>query len=250
MFGYTEIPETWGNKTLDGISEEKFHSTQWDRNLQAALGWAQKQGTLTPDQKREMVREYWQSPRDKSAKHRLAEKYGVAVVHIDNTAHECKYLTKRELDTLKQEWYEQYGLQIEVISPGCDQLAEYDRLNQYRSDQMRLRVPPSVIWNIRFGHSEYLSTRDIYEIARPYYDNRPTTDSDWSYYKMLRRNRLNWLVDTPSRRVTVSSLEDAEQFYTEVTGLKATSGVRRLWWEGKMGWQGKIGGWQFKDPRN
>jgi hypothetical protein len=136
-----------------------------------------------------------------------------------------------------EKWNKNYGFCVEVRSPGNDLLEFYDEQNLLRGESQRNYVPPSVIYQIRFS-KEYLSTKDIYAIAKPYYDTE-----DMSYYKNLRKNRLAWLVDTPSIRKICYSQEEVNEYVRAQTGAKTVDYT--LHKSGGLGWHGKLAGWSF-----
>ena len=217
-------------KSMDENSREKLKTN-------ISLGWAEKQGTLSPDQKRELIYEAWTCSRDKKDIARLCKKYNLKESALKSAWHDGKYIDSNEFARLKQEWDNQYGYCVEVRSPGNDLLEFYDEQNLLRGESQRNYVPPSVIYQIRFS-KKYLSTKDIYEIAKPYYDTE-----DMSYYKNLRRNRLAWLVDTPSIRKVCHSQEEVNEYVRAQTGAKTVDYT--LHKSGGLGWHGKLAGWSF-----
>ena len=215
-------------------SESKEEREERLRNI--SQGWAEKQGTLTLEQKVNLTREYWTCPREDSDIQMLAEKYNVNISYVRDCSYEGKYLDPFELKSLKQGWIDTYGLKYEVISPGNDMLEYYDEQNELRSESMKLLLPPSVVFHYRFRETNW-KPKEV-KAKFPYIKGNTLLS--------LLRNRMDWLVDTPSKRFVTQSLDEAEQFYEDVTGLKATSGIRRLAHEGVMGWQGHLGGWVVK----
>lgn len=175
----------------------------------------------------------------------LAKEFGVkwsSVEGIANNRYNTLLLLKDEHKTRELLWNEEFGYRVEVRSPGNDLLDFYDEQNLLRGESQRNYVPPSVIYQIRFS-KEYLSTKDIYEIAKPYYDNNPTTDADWSFYKMLRKERLKWLVDKPSVRKVCYSQKEVVDYVRKMTGAKTVDYT--LHSRVGLGWHGKLGGWSF-----
>ena len=204
-----------------------------------------KNGTkkLTWEDKVTIYNNSWTHTRGKDYNNEMAKVYNVKASTID----ECcgvgmAVLLKDDYTARMALWKDQYGFCVEVRSPGNDLLEFYDEQNLLRGESQRNYVPPSVIHKIRFS-KEYLSTKDIYAIAKPYYDNNPTTDSDWSFYKMLRKERLKWLVDEPSVRKVCYSQEEVNEYVRSQTGAKTVDYT--LHKDGGLGWHGKLAGWSF-----
>lgn len=252
----------WGNIQLPGLDDDTLLNTNWnlkktkaekekiraryesmsdqDRKIlkkNIALGWSEKQGTLTIDQKRELFYEAWTCPRSKEDISRLCKKYNLKESAFKSAIAEGKYVDPVEAKRLKKEWENTYGYCIEVRSPGNDLLEFYDEQNLLRGKSQRNYVPPSVIYQIRFS-KVYLTTKDIYEIAKPYYDTE-----DMSFYKNLRKNRLSWLVDKPSVRKICYSQEEAVEYVKSMTGAKTVEYTIHS--KASLGWHGKLAGWSF-----
>lgn len=221
------------------MSEEKKSSLQ--HNI--SNGWAEKQGTLSVKQQIQLVIDYWSCSKSPHDVKRLCKKYGLKESALKSSATQSKYIGDTEYKKLQKNWQEKYGFKVEVRSPGNDLLDFYDKQNAIRGERQRLKIPPSIIYNIRFSES-YLSTKDIYHICKPYYDNGAVTDSDWSYYKNMRKNRLAWLVDTPSIKKICHSEKEINEFVSQ--SIKQEIDCHNVL-NGNvgLGWHGKLGGWSF-----
>lgn len=226
-------PEEWGNITLDGIDDKTLLSKNWDRNLAAAEGWSQNQGTLSPKQKQTLVRDWWNSRRDHLAKQTLAEKYGVSEHYVQEVGGNAKYFSRQELQDLKTAWYKKYGFCFRVISPGCDQLDYYDQANQEREEQFRLLLPPSIIYHYRFVEPNW-RPRDV-KTLYPHIKGNTLLP--------LLRNRVKWLTDKPSETQTFYKQTELVEWVETVTGARSVE--YHIHKNETMTWGGKLAGWQF-----
>lgn len=193
----------------------------------------------------EIYEKCWGQNRGEKFYKKLAKEYKVGEYQVKDIAQgDYTTLSIHPADhrARVEQWEKEYGFCVEVRSPGNDLLEFYDEQNLLRGESQRNYVPPSVIHKIRFS-KEYLSTKDIYAIAKPYYDNNPKTDADWSFYKMLRKERLKWLVDKPSIRKICYSQEEVNEYVRSQTGAKTVDYT--LYKEGGLGWHGKLAGWSF-----
>lgn len=225
---------------LSYIQKERYATesdAERDKRLNnIARGWNKKQGTLSPEQKATAVREYWTCSRSDDEIDNLCKKYNLKKSALMSLGLEGKYLDPAELKSLKEEWVKTYGVRYEIISPGNDMLDYYDEQNDIRKEPMKLSLKPSIIFHYRFRETDW-KPKDMRAMF-------PHIKGD-TLMKLLRE-RCDWLVDVPSQKIVTQDLFEAENFYQEVTGLKATSGIRRLAHEGVMGWQGHLGGWIVK----
>lgn len=220
-------------------------------NRKAAEGWAEKQGTLTPEQKKQMVIDTWNTPREDEDLERIAKKYNTTVKSVKGNTSLGKYIDPTEFEHLKKQWYEQFSFMVEIRSPGNDLLNYYDEMNELRGHNIKLNIPPSAIFHIRFRLKKDSKTgknptaRAVYEYAKQWYDNGVKNDSDWSYYKSLIRLRLPWLVDEPAKRHIVFSQQEMYDFMQAEVGNRATANA--LYTECPIKWHTSAGaGYSFR----
>jgi hypothetical protein len=221
----------------DILAEKKL-----SKNEQISIGWDK---VLNRALANEIYERCWDQNRGNKFYKKLAKEYKVGeyqVIGIAQGDYTTLSIHPSDHEARIKEWEDKYGFCVEVRSPGNDLLEFYDEQNLLRGESQRNYIPPSVIHQIRFS-KEYLSTKDIYAIAKPYYDNNPTTDADWSFYKMLRKERLKWLVDKPSIRKVCYSQEEVNEYVRSQTGAKTVDYT--LHKEGGLGWHGKLAGWSF-----
>lgn len=220
---------------LSFIQKERYASMSKEEHKKLLTnirkGWEGKQGILSLETIKKVLEDIWTSPRDDSDYLRISEKYSKPVEYLKEVENYKKY--HPNLDKLKSAWIRKYGLTYEVISPGNDRLDYYDAQNEIRSKSMKLLLPPSVIFHYRFRETDW-KPKDV-KARFPHIKGNTLLP--------LLRIRMDWLVDVPSQKLVTQSIIEAEDFYTKITGKKATSGIRRLAHEGVMGWQGDIGGW-------
>jgi hypothetical protein len=216
----------------DILAEKKL-----EKNEKISMGW---DIVLNKAVANEIYERCWDQNRGKKFYKKLAKEYNVGESQVNGIA-QGDYTTlsihPSDHQVRIKKWNDQYGFCVEVRSPGNDLLDFYDEQNLLRGESQRNYVPPSVIYQIRFS-KEYLSTKDIYAIAKPYYDTE-----DMSFYKNLRKNRLAWLVDTPSVRKICYSQEEVNEYVRAQTRAKTVDYT--LHKSGGLGWHGKLAGWSF-----
>jgi hypothetical protein len=216
----------------DVLAEKKIR-----KNEQISMGW---DIVLNKALANEIYERCWDQNRGNKFYKKLAKEYKVGefqVIGIAQGNYTTLSIHQADHQARIKEWEDKYGYCVEVRSPGNDLLDFYDEQNLIRGESQRNYVPPSVIYQIRFS-KKYLSTKDIYEIAKPYYDTE-----DMSYYKNLRKNRLAWLVDTPSVRKICYSQEEVFEYVRSQTGAKTVDYTVHS--KSGLGWHGKLAGWSF-----
>lgn len=176
------------------------------------------------EQAEEIFNKCWSEDRGEKLYKKLAKEYNVGFEGIinlvrgnfDGSTHLYCPVSYEKLQELKEEWEQKYkSYIIEVQTPGCDLLEEYDRLYQ-ESDQCKSAheawqlTTPSVVYHCRFKLKNPTP-----QSVREYCDSIgiPRITNTLAQYKQVM-NRWKWLTTKKSKKKVFNSYQEAADFLT------------------------------------
>lgn len=205
--------------------------------------------SITPEKANEIWMKLWGEDRGSDLYKKLAKEYNVAYSAVFGLAlgnHPLSPVDKDQWKLIYQEWHNRYGYNKNIYvvrSPGNDLLDYYDEMNSKRGPVKTSKIPPSVIYDIRFNKE---ASKE--EVKKYLKENNIKVDN--TMIATYASKTFGWLVDAPHQEWEFDSLVEMSKWLFERGGRKCKKGgqlaedylSRGMLWMDKGG---GLSGWSF-----